>query len=252
MRACPQHIFIGATRLAYDLAPGEHAQLDFAFQFDRGCPRALIEGRVRGEGVLPTALHAFNRQRLSVPRLPAGLALDGVVAALAAHPTLPQHAAPAGIFALRVGWTGSDLAVHARVRDPIMHRGGAPWDGSDIELFTAMPGTNGRVDRDGRLGNSQTFLMPGVGERAEGAAHMPSGVEPAPAVRLRTTRTDDGYEMVALIPPVISRLTPATDRFLFEAIVRAVPVGETRRGQYSVVGDANGNDNGAWAMVEVV
>ncbi len=123
-----------------------------------------------------------------------GLALAGDVLLLGQDGAVfaePAAERPAADLRFRVA--GGDLAVYASVADLNPARGApTPADGSGIALFGAAPGGT-------RIG--QLLLVPAVGAEPAGAYRTETGAPvPAPEIRLQTTATSNGYELVALIP----------------------------------------------------
>ena len=197
-----------------------------------------------------SALWYNDRPRGRIARI-APCSLDQVPAALAALPALhPLQADPADA-AIRIALAGGHLALHASSRDLLPSQGGHPWEGSVVELFTAMPGTNGRVDSDGRLGNQQLFLIPACAGKPAKALCFAEGVQPIDGVQLASRPTADGWELWALIPLAAARLAADAQRILFEAAISRRPPGAGQHLKTALFGDAPGHDNGPWMMAEI-
>ena len=140
--------------------------------------------------------------------LPAVADLDAVAPALAEQPewqiTLAKDKPGA---TLRIAFAGDMLALHASVTDPFRQRGARPWEGSDFEVFGAMPGS--------AIG--QVHLQAAAGEHADKAlAVVDMKALPTDRVQFRTTPTDTGYELVALIPQDLLKVDRSKERLTLE------------------------------------
>lgn len=115
---------------------------------------------------------------------------------------------------LRFGVAGEDLAVHAKVADARLQQAATPWEGSCIEIFGALSATS-------RIG--QVLLAPQVGAAPAKAYYAQDGKSIlAPAIRLQTVPTTNGYELSALIPLALLALDKTNVEFLLEAQVTAM------------------------------
>lgn len=104
---------------------------------------------------------------------------------------------------LRMGVSGDQLALHARVTDAKMTRKEVIWEGSCIEVFGAM-GLRDFTSPEvwgGYRAISQLFLLPAVGAAPDAVMkQVKDKIVPHSSVRMKSTPIDKGYEMVALIP----------------------------------------------------
>jgi hypothetical protein len=245
----PAGEILGPDRLAFRLAPGGRAMLDTQVRLAPGCPGAWLTVTASGAGN-DSALWYNDRPRGRLARLPA-CELAAVPAVLATqHAWEPLRCAP-GDASVRVALCGDDIAVHATARDTLPSQGGQPWDGSVVEIFTALPGTNGRVDIDGRRGNSQIFLAPACAGKPPRTLCFANGVEPIDGIRIDSRMTADGWELWALIPAAAARILPDAPRILFEAAVSRHPPGSTGHLKTALFGEAPGHDNGPWMMADI-
>ena len=158
-----------------------------------------LAGRVSEEGVVqPLAVIA---------------PFEDVAAVAAALAELDEHIvryADRPVARLRFALSGDRLALHARVRDDLVRRGGKQWDGSCVEAFGAVPG---------KAGVGQVFLVPAAGEAPAAAFRVQkkeAGTVPADDVLVVSDVSKDGYELRALIPLKHLRLDAAVDEVLME------------------------------------
>ncbi|MCX5659055.1 MAG: CehA/McbA family metallohydrolase [Planctomycetota bacterium] len=197
--------------------------------------------------------------------LPAVESVGGVAKALAGEIDYPLGARRGpGLAVMRMGVTGSDLAVHFRVVDKLLQRQKVVWEGSSVELFACMPGRSPRnTDRPGFwYAVNQVYLAPAVGEEpAAGFMRRDDKIVPAPQIRVESRKTAEGYELDALVPLATLKLDvdeinrvvyfgstftdvsllglePRPGRFLFDARANAVPSPGAARARPTLFGSA--------------
>ena len=197
----------------FELAPRVPGTIPQISSFFRERQYSLYEGTVS----------ALVRDGKVTARLAWGLAqagkalIVGTDGAVAAEDTVAKSLAE-----VRFAVAGNDLALSANVVDCKIAQHSMPWKGSCVEVFGSMP-------EKGPIG--QVFLTPGTADSPAQAFRSNKGeVEPAPEVRLRTSNTEDGYELRALIPLSLLNLDSASGTMTLEFQITAAAVnGELKR-----------------------
>ena len=248
----------GPLVLGYALAPGAWAMLDATCTIAPGCAmqiiRAQAEGQSGGQSGAFASATLVSRPRATIRRLPT-MPLAAVRTALAGEQAfIPAQSATATAdsASLRLALAGDALAVWARIRDPQWRRGGQPWDGSCFELFTAMPGTNGRAGPPPGRGNQQLFLLPAADQRPMEALSFAAGTMPEPLVTMQVTRDGEWWEVVALVPLAVARLDPAVTRFACEAQFSFREAADAPWTKRPIWTSAAGADNSPWGLIDIV
>lgn len=244
----------GPLMLDYALAPGAWAMLDATCTIAPGCAIQIIRAQVEGPAGAFAAATLVSRPRASIRRLPT-MPLAAVRTALAAdHAFLAAQSATHGAdcASLRLALVGDALAVWARLRDPQWRRGGQPWDGSGFELFTAMPGTNGRAGPLPGRGNQQLFLLPAADQRPAEALSFAAGIAAEPQVLMNVVRDGDWWEVVALVPLAVARLDHAVTRFACEAQFSMRETPDAPWTKRPIWTSAAGSDNSPWGLIDIV
>ena len=148
-----------------------------------------------------------------ITRLGALAALRQVPAALAALPEWVTSHRGRTLAHLRLALAGEDLALQVQVNDAEVKRGAHPWEGSEVEVYA--------LAADGKT-ICQVFLLPALGDDPVRALLQQEGEQvPLAEVRLASTPTPTGYELVALIPLSRLHLAPQADEVALELMVAA-------------------------------
>ena len=151
----------------------------------------------------PAGSVAPAREKLELTKLPP---LDGVakVGPAVAQEKVHKIAVKGGqLVGLQVALAGDDLALAANVVDPRVDPQEVVWKGSCLEVFGSLPKTS-------KIG--QVFLAPAQGERPATGYHQAGGkIVAEPKIRLRSTKTANGYRLEALIPLALLTLDGIKD-----------------------------------------
>jgi hypothetical protein len=143
---------------------------------------------------------AVDYPLLSLPPADSPAAL---AAALAGEKPFPvQDAERRPLAECRWGVSGSNLAVHAVVRDASPERRPLQWEGSCVELFGSLPGRSSQnKPTGGYFPIRQVYLLPQAGpEPAAAFKRVNDQVVPAPEIAVLSTPVEGGYALQALVP----------------------------------------------------
>ncbi|MCX5662056.1 MAG: hypothetical protein NTW19_20445 [Planctomycetota bacterium] len=135
--------------------------------------------------------------------------LDAVGSALANVKPMNAKTERDSLADIRFAVMGDQLAVDAVVHDEHPRREGTVWRGSEIEVFGANPKAPEKI--------SQLFLAPSVGETPAGAFAKTAGsINFEKKIQVRSTPTEKGYRLQALIPLVLLGIDPASGEAMLE------------------------------------
>lgn len=152
----------------------------------------------------------------TITRLNAITAVEQVAPALGQLPEHPITRHGRTLAGLRFAIAGEQLALSGHITDASIQRGAHPWDGSELELYA--------LAADGKT-ISQLFLLPATKtDPVQALVQQDGGQQPATDIRLATTLTADGYELIALIPLSRLHLAPDATEVALEFMVATTPV----------------------------
>lgn len=113
---------------------------------------------------------------------------------------------------LQLALAGDALVLHAIVPDARLHHGAQPWSGSCLELYVATA--------DAGVACGQVAIQPELLGVPARTWNVFGGLRPEP-IAVRTTRTDTGYELQAVIPLTQLGLAADVTAFRLEIAVTA-------------------------------
>ena len=208
--------FAAPTSVSATIAPGATTTHDLRLV----CTGSVVDLEVVAQdAIFPGVRPARVKLRFPLPigRHSKNVGLADVTALLASTPAREVAGGGANLGTVRFAVAGSDLAILARVIDTApIRRDASPWEGSCIEVFGSMEGTEGAP----KIG--QLYLMPSADGKSDAASLEKSGKrEPTDRIRIKTARLDDGYELAALVPLDLLAITPTSQNFLLEFIINS-------------------------------
>lgn len=222
--------------LPYTLKPGQQAHIDLDITLPPGVYVAKVLARDPAVQRARIPLIVVSEHTPVIPRIGEVKDVKQLVTLLANAPAFPAEDAEHQQFgAVRLGVSGANVALYAHVIDHHVNRadarGDATWNGSEVEVYGAMPGTN-------HIG--QTFLLPQAGDVPAAAQwKRPDRTVPAPDIQLATTPTADGYDICALIPFNRLKLDTKTEAIIFELQIAATPVAGGKLQYSTLFGSVN-------------
>ncbi len=217
-----QAVSANAVGLSYRLIPFATGPVDAPVR-----PVDAASAAVRpaaGSSPTPSAAPAAER-KLSV--LPALADAAAVAAALDRVEPIAVGAGAAQVAEVRVGLSGTNLAIDVRVRDPKPVQADTAWKGSCVEVFGSVPGA---------AAIGQLFLVPGGAKGAAKALRARGGQQaPAPEVPVASQSVDGGYRLQALIPLAYLAAGADADPLLLEFQVSVPAPGGRGAGAFAHV-----------------
>jgi len=216
--------------VAYRLRPGQTTRVEFEVNMPAGLHDVTVCAALKGE--------EYIRHRLSIRvREEVVLAVLGGISGAGIIGTALRNATPLRVLVgaepiaeIRMGVAGTNLALHARVRDGRLVQESPAWTGSCVEVFVVPPG---------KSEIRQVFLTPAGGNKAaRGLVAAGKCEKPLPGCRVESAVCRGGYELAALVPLKVLGVEHLQE-FLFEIQVGTAPAGSGAR-QYGTASGVRG------------
>ncbi|MFP4026278.1 MAG: CehA/McbA family metallohydrolase [Candidatus Brocadiia bacterium] len=217
---------LGEKQKRYTVGPGGEANVDFHVRFTdewlkKGMPAITYSyifhrnPRIRvprspvGEGRKAAALRIKCNHHAE--QLPPVRSVEEIPKILKDQIQYPLWRRNQRFGTVRFAIAGEKLALHANIQDVSPQRHNKVRESSSVEVFAA--------ERGKPIG--QIFLLPKIGDQAAEARQQVNGkVVPAPGVKLHSTPTQQGYELVGVIPFSVLPIDPADRVMMMEFRVR--------------------------------
>ncbi|MDZ4814698.1 MAG: hypothetical protein SGI71_00345 [Verrucomicrobiota bacterium] len=191
------------------LAAGQ--RMNYEFDVAQMESRLAVRARLKKEGSTQAVLgHIDLSRKVTVAMVPTVPELKDVQEFLKDSPALPIYNNNKNevLGVVRFGLAAGHLIVAAKVNDKNPQLNANPWEGSDLEIFTAL-----KPDKP----TGQAFLIPGIDKQTARALYKEGDVPTSAAdIQITSENAPYGYRLFAVIPLSRLKIDPLTKQFYIE------------------------------------